>query len=355
MMDISITLTDKPGQKTADDQLGFGKVFSDHMFLMDYTASKGWHSPRIVPFGPIPISPSASVLHYAQEIFEGLKAYRTASGDIQLFRPQENFKRLNNSCERMAIPKLDEELLLASLKKLITIDKDWVPHSPGSSLYIRPFVIANQFALGVHPSTDYIYCVILSPSGNYYKGGLNPIKIYVETKYVRAAKGGMGTAKTGGNYAASLLAQEEAEAKGYDQVLWLDGRELKYVEEVGSMNVFFKIGGEVITPDLNGSILPGITRKSIIELLKKWGIPVSERTISIAEIMQAAKDGKLEEAFGTGTAAVISPIGQLCHNDEIAIINDNKIGNLSQRLYDELTGIQWGRIPDSFGWIVPCE
>ena len=355
MMEIKVTLTDHPKAKPDQNKLGFGRHFTDHMFLMDYTAGKGWHDPRIVPYGPITMDPCCACLHYAQEIFEGMKAYRTAEGKIQLFRPQENFKRLNTSCERLVIPKIDEEFCLEALKKLIEVDKDWVPSAPGASLYIRPFIIARQEVLGVHPSVSYLYCVILSPSGDYYANGLAPVKIYVETKYVRAASfGGMGAFKTGGNYAASLIAQEEAEKQGYEQVLWLDGVERKYVEEVGSMNVFFKIDGEIVTPDLDGSILPGITRKSAIQLLEDWGMKVSERKLSIQELEQAARAGKLDEAWGTGTAAVISPIGELKCGDLVTVINQNQIGPVSQRLFDTLTGIQWGRLPDPHGWVVSC-
>lgn len=354
-MEIKVTLTQNPKAKPTDEsKLGFGKVFTDHMFLMDYSQDKGWHDPRIVPYGSIPLDPSAACFHYAQEIFEGMKAYRTAEGRIQLFRPQENFKRLNASCDRLVIPRLDETLMLDSLKKLVEVDQDWVPHEKDTSLYIRPFIISSQAILGVHPSASYLYCVILSPSGAYYKGGLNPVKIYVETKYVRAVKGGMGMAKTGGNYAASLVAQEEAEKQGYSQVLWLDGVERKYIEEVGAMNVFFKIGDEIVTPELSGSILPGITRKSVLELLRSWGMKVSERRLSVEELMQAAQDGTLKEAWGTGTAAVISPIGELKCNDVVATIHHNEIGPLSQKLYDTLTDLQWGRIEDPFGWIEPC-
>ena len=353
MMDIQVTLTTTPKQKPAQDKLKFGHNFTDHMFLMNYEAGKGWHNPRIVPYGPIPMDPSSSCFHYAQEIFEGMKAYRTADGKIQFFRPEENFKRLNSSCERLVIPKLDEALLLEGLKKLVEIDKDWVPDAP-ASLYIRPFVIANQEVLGVHPSVNYLYCVILSPSGAYYASGLAPVKIYVEARYVRASKGGMGACKTGGNYAASLIAQEEAERQGYSQVLWLDGVERKYVEEVGAMNVFFKIGDEIVTPELDGSILPGITRKSVIQLLKSWNMNVAERKLSVEELETAAKNGTLKEAFGTGTAAVISPIGELKVGDTVTVINNNEIGELSQKLYNTLTDIQWSRIPDPFGWITPC-
>ena len=355
MMEIKVTLTDHPKQKPDENNLGFGHIFTDHMFLMDYDDGQGWHDPRVVPYGPIPMDPACSCLHYAQEVFEGMKAYRTADGKIQFFRPGQNFKRLNTSCERLVIPKMDEELLMEGLKRLVTIEKDWVPSAPDPSLYIRPFIVATQAVLGVHPSAHYVYCVILSPSGAYYAGGIDPVKIYVETKYVRAAsQGGMGAYKTGGNYAASLIAQEEAERQGYSQVLWLDAVERKYVEEVGSMNVFFKIDGEIVTPELDGSILPGITRKSVIQLLRSWGMNVSERKLSIDELESAAKAGKLEEAWGTGTAAVISPIGELKCGDTVTVINEGRIGEISQKLYDTITDIQWGRIPDPFGWITPC-
>ena len=353
-MEIKVIKTENPKQKPAEGAaLGFGHIFTDHMFLMDYDEGKGWHDARIVPYGPLQMDPASSCLHYAQEIFEGMKAYRTEEGKIQFFRPEQNFKRLNDSCARLVIPQLDESLLLDSLQKLVELDKDWVPASP-ASLYIRPFIIANQEFLGVHPSVRYTYCVILSPSGAYYASGINPVKIYVETNFVRAVKGGMGMVKTGGNYAASLAAQQEAERQGYSQVLWLDGTERKYVEEVGAMNVFFMIGDEIITPALSGSILPGITRKSVIELLRSWGMNVSERQLSIDEVMDAAAKGLLKEAWGAGTAAVISPIGELKCGDRQVVINDNKIGTVSQKLYDTLTGIQWGRVPDSFGWITPC-
>lgn len=354
-MEIKVTLTDHPKEKPQDEaHLKFGKLFTDHMFLMDYHTGRGWHDPRIVPYGPVLMDPASSCFHYAQEIFEGMKAYRTAEGKIQFFRPEDNFRRLNDSCDRLVIPKLDEELMLESLRQLVTIEKDWVPSAPGSTLYIRPFIIANQEILGVHPSVSYLYCVILSPSGAYYPGGIDPVKIYVEETYVRATPGGLGMVKTGANYAASLVGQEAAEKLGFTQVLWLDGVHRKYVEEVGSMNVFFKINGEIVTPALSGSILPGITRKSVIQLVKSWNLPVSERQLSIDELMDAAEAGILEEAWGTGTAAVISPIGELKCGDRHVVINNNQIGQLSQRLYDTLTGIQWGELPDTFGWIIPC-
>ncbi len=346
-IELAKTLKEKPQN---ENKLGFGSIFTDHMFVMNYDTGEGWHDARIVPYGPLSLDPAAMILHYGQEVFEGLKAYRTRDNRILLFRPQENFKRLNNSNERLCIPKMDEEFLLHALTTLLNVEKDWIPHQEGTSLYIRPFIIATDPKLGVHPAEHYLFLIILSPVGAYYQEGLNPVKIYVEQNYVRAVRGGTGYAKTSGNYASSLKAQEEAEEQQYTQVLWLDGVEKRYIEEVGTMNVFFKIGGEVITPELNGSILPGITRKSAIELVRSWGYPVSERKLSIEEVAKAYDEGKLEEAFGTGTAAVISPIGVLKWGDRIMEIGGGKIGELSQRIYDELTAIQWGRGNDPFGW-----
>ena len=307
MLDIKIERTTTPKEKPADEtKLGFGHIFTDHMFVMNYDAGQGWHDARIVPYGDLSLSPAAMCLHYGQEIFEGLKAYRTADGSVQLFRPQENFKRMNNSAERMVIPKINEEDMLYALKTLVKMEQDWVPHTEGASLYIRPFIIAVDPYVGVKPADHYLFIIILSPSGAYYSTGLNPVKIYVENKYVRAVRGGTGFAKTAANYAISLAGQEEAHEQDYAQVLWLDGVERKYVEEVGSMNIFFVIDGEVVTPQLLGSVLPGITRKSAIEICKKKGYKVSERKISIEEIAEAYDNGKLDEVFGTGTAAVIS-------------------------------------------------
>lgn len=350
-MELKLELTTNPKPKPSDEsKLGFGQLFSDHMLLMKYSEGKGWHDAKIVPYGPIPVWPAASVLHYSQAIFEGLKAYRAADGSIRLFRPDCNFERLNNSCERLCIPRLDEKFALESLCKLLEVEQDWIPSAPGTSLYIRPFIIAMDNVLGVHPAHEYLYMVILSPSGAYYKEGLNPVRIYVEPTYVRAVRGGLGFAKTGANYAASLKAQQEAEEQRYTQVLWLDGVERRYIEEVGAMNVFFVLGDEVVTPALSGSILPGVTRRSALELLKSWGIKATERRISVDELEQAYKDGSLKEAFGTGTAAVVSPIGELKYGDDIMKLSDGKIGPLTQRLYDSLVGIQYGTLPDDFGW-----
>ncbi len=356
MLNIKYEYTTQKKTKPDYNSLGFGKYFSDHMFLMDYTTEKGWHDPRIVPFQNLSLSPATAVFHYAQEMFEGLKAYKTAEGKVQLFRPQKNIERLNNTNRRMCIPEIDPDDVLQAIKALVKTDEDWIPEEEGKSLYIRPFIIATDAMLGVHPSHSYLFCIILSPVGAYYASGINPVKIYVEPEYVRAVKGGTGFAKVGGNYAASLKGQEVAEKLGYAQVLWLDGINHKYVDEVGAMNVFFVIDGEIITPTLeNGNILPGVTRDSAIALLRSWGYKVSERLLSIDEIREAADNGKLEEAFGTGTAAVISPIGELNEAGKIMIINEGKIGPISQRLYDNLTGIQWGKVEDTMGWTVAVD
>ena len=355
-MDIRLELTKTPKAKPTDEtKLGFGHIFTDHMFAMNYDTGLGWHDARIVPYGDISLSPAAMCLHYGQEIFEGLKAYRRADGGVQLFRPDENYKRLNNSAKRMVIPEIDEEFMIEATKKLVEIEKDWVPHTDGASLYIRPFIFATDPYVGVRPADHYLFLIILSPSGAYYSTGLNPVKIYVENNYVRAVRGGTGFAKTAANYAISLKGQQEAHDQDYEQVLWLDGVERKYIEEVGSMNIFFVIDGEVITPELQGSVLPGITRKSALEVCKAKGIKATERRITIQEVADAYDAGKLDEVFGTGTAAVISPVGHLKWGDKVMTINDNKIGKISQMLYDTMTGIQWGKIPDEFGWTVKID
>ena len=350
MEEIKITRATTLKEKPDSSTLVFGKAMTDHMFLVDYDEGQGWHDPRIVPYGPLQIDPAAKVLHYAEEIFEGLKAYRTADGTIQLFRPLDNIARMNKSAERLCLPQIPEELALAGITELVKLERDWVPHEEGTSLYIRPFMIGTDPALGVHSSHHVQYIVIVCPVGAYYPEGLAPVKIYVESEDVRAVKGDTGMAKTGGNYAASLRAGDRAEKQGYSQVLWLDGVHRKYIEEVGAMNVMFKVNGKILTPDLNGSVLDGITRRSCIQLLKDWGYEVEERRISAEELFQAAEDGTLEEAWGTGTAAVISPIGELAEGDKKVTVSGNKIGPITQRLYDELTGIQWGRIADPHGW-----
>ncbi|OIK08908.1 branched-chain amino acid aminotransferase [Bacillus sp. MUM 13] len=350
-LDIEITMNKDKKEKPSSQTLEFGKVFTDHMFIMDYTRGEGWHDPRIIPYQPLSLDPSAMIFHYGQSVFEGMKAYLNQDKDIVLFRPEKNFQRLNKSNDRLCIPQLDVNFVLEALKKLIKVDNEWVPEAPGTSLYIRPFVISTEPYLGVAPSDSYKFIIIMSPVGSYYKEGIHPVKIAVETEFTRAVSGGTGEAKTGGNYASSLKAQEVSARMGYSQVLWLDGVEKKYVEEVGSMNVFFKINGEIITPELNGSILQGVTRTSIIELLNHWNIPVAERKISMAEIRDAYHEGKLEEAFGTGTAAVISPIGEFLWNEEKMVINNGETGEISKKLYDSLTGIQIGTEPDPLGWV----
>lgn len=350
-MKVPVTpVATKKAKPTDPSKMGFGKLFTDYMFIMDYETGKGWHDGRIVPYGPIPLNPAAACFHYGQTVFEGAKAYRAADNTIRLFRPEENFKRLNHSNKILCIPQIDEQVCLDALNQLIELEKDWVPAAADGVLYIRPFIIAVDDVLGVKPGDKYYFIIILSPSGAYYASGLAPVRIYVEANHVRAVRGGIGESKTGGNYAASLTAQDEAHNQGYSQVLWLDGVERKYIEEVGAMNIFFVIGDEVVTPQLAGSILPGITRKSSIELLQSWGVKVTERKLAVDEVAEAARKGTLKEVFGTGTAAVICPVGELKYGDEVFHIGDNKIGNLTQRLYDTMTGIQFGTLPDQFDW-----
>ncbi|NLI61900.1 MAG: branched-chain amino acid aminotransferase [Methanosarcinaceae archaeon] len=354
-MDIRIEKTKNPKAKPDENNLGFGVHFTDHMFIMDYTQGKGWHDPRIVPYGPLSMDPACMILHYGQGIFEGMKAYKSVDGDILLFRPEKNMERVNISNERLCIPPVDVDFAVKCIMEIVKTDKDWVPTAPGTSLYIRPFIIATDNKLGVHPSHTYKFIIILSPVGAYYPEGIDPVKIYVESNYVRATPGGMGYAKTPGNYAASIKAQMDAEEKGYTQVLWLDGVEKKYIEEVGTMNVFFVIGDEVVTPELNGSILAGITRNSTIELLKNKGYNVVERRLGIKEVYDAWEKNELKEAFGTGTAAVISPIGELNWNGKKIIINKGEIGPISQLVYDTITGIQSGKIKDEYNWTKKIE
>lgn len=350
MGSLQINLTKSPKEKPAR-VAGFGTVFTDHLFVMDYTKAQGWHNGRIEPYDNINMDPAACCLHYGQGIFEGLKAYKTKEGKIQLFRARDNFERLNRSAEKLCIPQVDVEFILEALEKLLEIEKDWVPTEPGTSLYIRPFIIATEPFLGVRPAEEYKLFIVLSPVGAYYPEGLKPVSIMVEKNYVRAVRGGLGEAKTMANYAASLLAQEEAKQKGFTQVLWLDGVERKYIEEVGTMNIFFKIKGEVITPPLTGTILPGITRDSVLKVLKKWQVPVKEYRISIEEVVDAYKKGWLEEVFGTGTAAVISPVGKLVYADVEMDIGDYTENSIARKLYDYLTGIQYGIVEDEFGWV----
>lgn len=343
---------EKPGQ---DNPLVFGTIFTDHMFVMDYDEENGWHDPRVIPYQPLVLEPSCMVFHYGQEMFEGLKAYKADDGRILLFRPDKNIERANRSNRRLCIPEIPEDIFLEALKTVVKVDADWIPTRPGTALYIRPFVIATDPFLGVRPSHTYKFIIILSPVGAYYESGLDPVKIWIEDEYVRAVKGGIGEAKTGGNYVASLASQVKAHDEGYAQVLWLDGVHRKYIEEVGAMNIFFKINGTVVTPALNGSILPGVTRDSAIQLCKMWEIPVEERQISVDEVIKTAESGEMEECFGTGTAAVVSPVGELRFENEKMPISNNHIGELTQRIYDTITGIQLGRIEGPEGWSVEVK
>ena len=349
MSEIKVEKAKTLKEKPDFSKLGFGKFFTDHMFTAQFNEKDGWHDLKITPFGYMTIHPASTVLHYGAEIFEGMKAYKTKDG-YQMFRPLENLARMNNSAERLCLPAIPEDMWINALTELINLDYEWIPDLPGTSLYIRPFMFGNDETLGVHAVHNATFAIILSPVGNYYAEGLNPVKISIENHDVRAVRGGTGYAKCGGNYAASLRAGKRAEEQGISQVLWLDGVERKYIEEVGSMNVMFKINGEIVTPELTGSVLPGITRKSCIELLKEKGYKVSERLISVEELGKAAESGALEEAWGTGTAAVVSPIGHLYYEGKDYVVSGNKIGKLTQELYDELTGIQWGRLPDKHGW-----
>ncbi len=339
----------KPADETA---LGFGKIMTDHMMVMDYEDGKGWFDPRIVPYGPFSMDPASLVFHYAQEIFEGLKAYRGADGGVYMFRPMENVRRMNRSCERMCIPELPEDVVMEAMYELVRTEQDWIPRAEGTSLYVRPTIIATEACLGVKVSSKYLFYIIVGPVGAYYPEGFNPIRIWVEENYVRAAEGGTGAVKAGCNYAASLKAAQEAHAMGFTQVLWLNARDRRSIEEVGTMNMFFKIDGEVITSPLDGSILPGVTRDSVLQICRDWGLKVSERQLKIDEVIQAAEAGKLEEAFGTGTAAVISPVGSIHYKGKDHVVADGNTGELSLKLYDEITGVQLGHKEDKFNWVV---
>ena len=352
---FSVELTKNPKQKPDPDSLRFGTVFTDHMFVMDYDPENGWHDGKIVPYGPLALDPATVVFHYGQEMFEGLKAYKTKEGKVQLFRPDMNAKRTNNTNKRMCIPQIDEQMYIDAIKELVAVDKDWIPQKPDTALYIRPFIIGTDKFLGVAASNTYKFIIILSPVGPYYESGLAPTRIYVENEFVRSAPGGTGYAKIGGNYAAAMIAEQKAHDMGYDQVLWLDAKEGKYVEEIGTSNAFFKIDGELYTAPVEGTLLPGITRDSMITVMTDWGYKVNEVRFTIEVVFKAAEEGRLEEVFATGTAAVISPVGELYWNDRHIVINNNEIGELSQKLYDELYGIQTGEKADTRGWIVPVE
>lgn len=356
MKKFNVTLTEKSRLNTVDwNNLGFGMYFGDHVFVSDYHHGE-WNDGRIIPYGPMPIEPGMCTLHYGQTIFEGLKAFRSVKGGINIFRPDMNAKRLNNSGERVCIPPFDGETLVQAMVELVKIDHEWIPKERGHSLYLRPFVYGSDNFLGVHASDAYRLIVMTSPVSSYYPGGLNPIRIKVESQYVRAVPGGTGAAKTASNYAASLYAGKKAKEEGFAQVLWLDAISRNFIDEVGAMNIMFVIGDELITPSLDaGTILPGITRYSVLHLAREWGMNVSERAISMDEIMEANEKGLLKEVFGTGTAAVISPVGMLKFKDKEIIINDNKIGPVAQKFYDHITGIQYGEIEDKYGWNVHFE
>lgn len=354
-MEIRVTTVDPQKMKPKpedESKLGFGKIFTDHFFIMDYGEGRGWHGPSIEPMRPLYLDPASMCLHYGQEIFEGMKAYRGKGNEIYLFRPEENIKRMNRSAERMCMPQVDEDLFMEALKKLVLLEKDWIPHGAGTSLYIRPTMIATEVALGVHPSTRYLFFIIVGPVGAYYPEGFSPTKIYVSEKYTRSTPGGVGDRKAAGNYAASLYASREASEMGYTQVLWLDARERKYVEEVGTSNIFFVIGNKLITPPLLGSILPGVTRDSVIRLAGSWGINVLEEQLSIDEVLRANVDGTLKEVFASGTAAIVSPVGQIYYREKKYVIGDGNTGPLTRRLYDEILQIQYGEKEDPFGWRV---
>ena len=343
----------KRKQKPTDEsKLGFGKIFTDRFFTMKYKEGQGWYDAAIEPYHSIVIDPAAVCLHYGQLIFEGLKAYRGKDGSIYLFRPYENFKRMNESAERLCMPTIDPDVFFQGVKKLVLLEKDWIPRGAGTSLYIRPTMIATEAFLGVHPSAEYLFFIIVGPVGAYYPQGFSPTKIFVEEKYVRAVRGGIGFCKAAGNYAASLLASQKAEEKGYTQVLWLDACERKYVEEVGTSNMFFLIDGELVTPPLTGSILPGVTRDSVLQIAKRWGLKVSERLISVDELKEAYVSGKLKEAFASGTAAIVSPVGQIYYKGKEYLINGGKTGELTEKLYNEILQIQYGEKEDPFGWRV---
>jgi len=354
-MKFSLQKTSAPKEKPNPETLKFGKIFTDHMFIMDYSVNNGWHDGRIVPFGPIELSPAAASLHYSQQNFEGLKAYRTRDGRVLLFRPYMNAARVNRTNERMCIPHLPEDVFVESIKELVRLEQDWIPEKPGTSLYIRPFIIADDPFLGVHPAESFKYMIVLSPVGPYYDtqdGEIAAASIFVEEEYIRAAVGGTGFAKVGGNYAGSLKAQAQAKQMGCEQVLWLDAIEHSYVEEIGTSNAFFVIGDEVITPPLLGTILPGVTRDSVIKLLKKWGVEISERKLRIEDVARAAENGTLKEVFSSGTAAVISPVGKLVFKDKSITVGDGHPGPLAKRIYETLSGIQTGKLADDMNWTV---
>ncbi len=352
---IDIQRTAHPKAKPVLPDLGFGRVFTDHMVLMDYDKPAGWGAPRVVPYGPLSLDPSTTVFHYAQAMFEGMKAFRGKDGKVRLFRAERHAKRMAEGAKRLCMPSVDPEVMLQSLHTLLAVDEAWVPSAPNTAMYVRPTMIGTDPLLGVRASTRYLFFIILSPVGAYWTDGFKPLKIWVEEKYVRAAQGGTGSVKASANYVASLAASEEAKARGYAQVLWLDAKEHKYIEEVGTMNLFVRIGDEVLTAPLEGTILGGVTRDCVITLLRSWGVKVSERKVSVDELVSAHRQGELKEVFGTGTAAVISSVGELGREGGKMVINDGQVGELSKRLFDAITGIQYGEQPDQFGWLTELQ
>ncbi len=345
---------EKRKPKPADEtKLGFGKIFTDHFFTLKYAQGLGWHEALIEPYRPLCLDPTAMCFHYAQEIFEGMKAYRGQDGAVYLFRPLENARRMNMSARRMCMPEVETDLFLEAVKQLVLLEKEWIPRGAGTSLYIRPTMIATEAALGVHPASEYLFYIVVGPVGAYYPEGFGPTKIYVSEEYVRSVRGGTGSCKAGGNYAASLYACRIASEMGYTQVLWLDALERKYVEEVGTSNVFFVINDELITPPLTGcAILGGITRDSVLQLVKSWGLPVAERPLAMEEILEAAARGTLKEAFASGTAAIVSPIGHFFYKGKEHKVNGGNTGPLTERLYNAILRIQYGESEDPFGWRV---
>jgi branched-chain amino acid aminotransferase len=337
---------------TNPEELGFGKVFTDRMFTMEYKEGIGWHNPTIRKYEPLSMDPATLVLHYGQEIFEGMKAFAGPDEQILFFRPEENVRRFNRSARRMSMPELKEEDMLQAIVDLVRLEKRWIPRTRGAALYIRPALIASEVGLGVRPSKEYLFFIILSPVGPYFKQGFRPVDLWVTDNYVRAVEGGVGEAKTGGNYAASLLAKREAQEKGYNEVLWLDARERKYIEEVGAMNICFVIDGVITTPLLDGAILAGITRKSVLQLASHLGYPIAERKIAIAELMEGIQSGRVSEAFGVGTAASIAPVGAIGYQDRKLVINGGEVGPVAHLLYRELQAIQYGEKKDLFGWVL---
>ncbi len=354
-MEIKVVKTTNPKPKYDPLKVPFGTSFTDHMFLMEYDDANGWHDARIVPYENLSLDPGTMVFHYASEVFEGLKAYRTPDGGVQMFRPQENFARMNRSAERLCLPQFDEAVALEGLKQLVALDADWVPSEPGQSLYIRPVLIGTDIDIALHGIHKALFYIITCPVAAYYSAGLTPVDLLIEMEDVRAVRGGTGFTKCGGNYAAATRAGERAAAKGYSQVLWVDGVERKYVEEGGGMNVMFVMDGKLVTPELNGSILPGITRKSILELARSWGMDVEERKVSVEELWEGCKNGTVQEAFMCGTAAVVTPIGGFAKEDEKVEVNGHQVGEVTKKVYENLTGIQWGKVEDSFGWLVKVK